>query len=203
MPTKRTLISLVERASTPVDIAFLAAFRIGLGVVLFASTLRFVAKGWVTTLLVAPRLHFTYPAAQFVRPLPAPLMLLLFGLLALAALGIAAGYRYRLCVCAFFLGFTYVELIEKATYLNHYYFVSVVSALLALLPAASAASLDVRLGHTAGRDWVPAWVQWALRLQVGVVYFFAGVAKLNAGTASPLWLLTHRLMDFLRLKLWL
>lgn len=30
-----------------------------------------------------------------------------------------------------------------------------------------------------------------------------GVAKLNAGTASPLWLLTHRLIDFLQLKLWL
>jgi len=29
-----------------------------------------------------------------------------------------------------------------------------------------------------------------------------GVAKINAGTASPLWLLTHRLVDFLELKFW-
>ena len=189
----RAFAGLVRRALAPVDIAFLAALRVGFGAVLFASTLRFVAKGWVTTLLVAPQLHFTYAAAPFVRPLPAPLMLALFGLLALAALGIAIGYRYRLCAWSFFLGFTYVELIEKATYLNHYYFVSVLTLLLALLPASNAASLDARLGRVARCDTVPAWVQWALRLQIGVVYFFAGVAKLNADwlwRAQPLkiWL---------------
>ncbi len=189
----RAAARIIERATAPVDIAFLAAFRIGFGAVLFVSTLRFVAKGWVTTLLIAPRLHFTYAAAPFVRPLPAPLMLALFGLLALAALGIAVGYRYRLCAWSFFLAFTYVELIEKATYLNHYYFVSVVTLLLALLPASNAASLDVRLGPSARSDTVPAWVHWALRLQVGVVYFFAGVAKLNGDwlwRAQPLkiWL---------------
>lgn len=30
-----------------------------------------------------------------------------------------------------------------------------------------------------------------------------GVAKIDAGTRSPLWVMTHRLVDFLRLKLWL
>ncbi len=189
----RAVARLVERATAPVDIAFLAAFRIGLGLVLFASTVRFVAKGWVMTLLVAPQLHFTYAFAPFVRPLPAPLMLPLFAVLALAALGIAFGYRYRVCAWGFFFGFTYVELIEKATYLNHYYFVSVATFLLALLPASHAASLDVRLGRVARADSVPAWVQWALRVQVGVVYFFAGVAKLN-----PDWLLRAQ-----PLRIWL
>ncbi len=120
-------------------------------------------------------------------------MLPLFAVLALAALGIAFGYRYRVCAWGFFFGFTYVELIEKATYLNHYYFVSVATFLLALLPASHAASLDLRLGRVARADSVPAWVQWALRVQVGVVYFFAGVAKLN-----PDWLLRAQ-----PLRIWL
>jgi hypothetical protein len=202
MLTRSSLSELFARATQPLDIAFLAAFRIGLGLVLLFSTLRFVAKGWVTTLLVAPSLHFTYSPAPFVRPLPAQAMFALFALLALAALGIAVGYRYRLCVWAFFIGFTYVELIEKATYLNHYYFVSVVTLLLGLLPAANAASLDVRFGRSARYDSVPAWVQWALRLQVGVVYFFAGVAKLNADWllhAQPLriWLAARSDLPFI------
>ncbi len=31
----------------------------------------------------------------------------------------------------------------------------------------------------------------------------SGVARIDAGTASPLYLITHRLIDFIRLKLWL
>jgi multidrug efflux pump subunit AcrA (membrane-fusion protein) len=31
----------------------------------------------------------------------------------------------------------------------------------------------------------------------------SGVARIDAGTASPLYLLTHRLIDYIRLKLWL
>jgi hypothetical protein len=31
----------------------------------------------------------------------------------------------------------------------------------------------------------------------------SGVAKVDAGDRSILWLLTHRLVDFIRLKLWL
>src|SRR5262245_49580238 len=127
--------SLKKQAGRQVDIASLAAFRVLFGAVMFVAVVRFVAKGWVATQLTGPAFHFSYGPFTFVRPLPEPWMCVYFVVLALAAAGIALGLLYRLSAAVFFVGFTYAELIDKATYLNHYYLVSVLSALLVVLPA--------------------------------------------------------------------
>ena len=111
-------------------------------------------------------------------------MYLHFALIGLASLGIALGYRYRVCAAAFFVLFTYVELIDKTTYLNHYYWMSLASLLMAFLPLHRAASLDAMRDPGRQPATVAVGVVWALRAQVAVVYVFAGIAKLN-----PDWLL--------------
>ena len=110
-------------------------------------------------------------------------MYLHFALLGLASLGVALGYRYRLSVLAFFLLFTYVELIDRTTYLNHYYLVSLLAFLMIFLPLGRVASLDARAAPTEASPTIPRAALWLLRAQVGLVYVFAGVAKLN-----PDWL---------------
>ena len=80
----------------------------------------------------------------------------------------------------FFLGFTYVELLDVTTYLNHYYFVSLVAFLLVWLPANRHYSLDASFGLVKRRLKVPIWTIGILRIQLGLVYVFAGLAKLNA-----------------------
>jgi vitamin K-dependent gamma-carboxylase len=181
------------RLSAATPIASLAAFRALFGLVMSGAAVRFLAKGWVRELLVAPGFHFRYEAFDFVKPLPGLAMSALYVFLALAALGVASGYRYRACAVAVFLGFTYVELIDKAIYLNHYYLVSLLAGFLMLVPAGRAYSLDSLRNPGQAVNEVPRWVLSALRLQVGVVYLFAGVAKLNADwlfEAQPLriWL---------------
>ena len=114
-----------------------------------------------------------------------------FALLGLASIGVALGYRYRLSIIAFFFLFTYVELIDKTLYLNHYYWMSLVSFLMVFMPLHRMASLDARRAPIA--PTVPVWVVWALRVQVGVVYLFAGIAKLD-----PDWLLQAQ-----PLRIWL
>ena len=116
-----------------------------------------------------------------------------FALLGLASLCVALGFRYRLSIIAFFALFTYVELIDKTTYLNHYYWVSLASLLMIFLPLNRYASMDAWRNPSLRADTVQAWVVWALRAQVGVVYFFGGVAKLN-----PDWLLRGQPM-----RIWL
>src|SRR5690606_9919756 len=93
----------------------------------------------------------------------------------------------------FFVLFTYVELIDKTYYLNHYYFISIVGFLLIWLPANRAVSLDARLNPVLASWQVPAWTVNILKLQLGIVYFYAGLAKIN-----PDWLL-----EALPLKIWL
>ena len=168
-------------------------FRVLFGLVATYGSLRFLAKGWVDTLYLAPAHHLTYAGFGWVRPLPAPWMHAHLALLAVLGLCIAAGYRYRLATVAFALGFAYIELIDAALYLNHYWYVTLTAAALAVLPLHRHCSLDARAGRVAASATLPAIVLWVLRGQIGVVYLFAGIAKLNGD-----WL-----FEALPLRLWL
>ena len=164
----------------PVSIAPLITFRIVFGLLMFFSILRFWWRGWVTTVYVLPKFHFTYMGFEWVHPLGKVGMHLLFLLLVLATLFITIGFLYRWAIVVFFVGFTYVELIDVTTYLNHYYFISLVAFILIWLPANGEYSLDVLLRPQKRKRKVPAWNIDILRFQIAVVYVFAGLAKLNA-----------------------
>src|SRR5204863_382571 len=114
--------------------------------------------------------YFSYPGFEWIRPWPSPLMHAHFVLLALLALGVSVGFCYRICATLFFLGFTYVELIDQTAYLNHYYLISLLSGLMIFLPANRAWSLDGWRKPQIRRDVVPAWCLNLLRFQVAVVY---------------------------------
>ncbi len=146
------------------------AFRVAFGVLIVGSTIRFVTRGWVEEFYLAPAHHLTYAGFEWVRPLPAPLMHVHMGLLMALGVAIAMGYHTRLAAGLFAVGFAYVELIDAALYLNHYWFVTLAAVMLAVVPTDSG-------------GFVPAISVWALRAQVAVVYVFAGIAKLN-----PDWL---------------
>jgi vitamin K-dependent gamma-carboxylase len=178
---KRAFHSFFERyIAVPVDIASLASFRILFGSIMALAMVRFLAKGWVTQFYVAPKFYFSYPGFAWVHPWPDPWMHVHFVLLAVLALGIALGFFYRICAALFFLGFTYVELIDQTNYLNHYYLITLLSGLMVFLPAHRAWSMDAWRRPDLRVDAVPAWTLNLLRFQIGIVYFFAGVAKLNA-----------------------
>lgn len=167
-----------------VSIAPLVSFRIAFGLLMAASLLRFWWRGWVTTVYVLPPFHFTYWGFEWVRPLGAIGMHILFVAIILASLCIAFGLAYRIATITFFAGFTYIELIDVTTYLNHYYFISLVAFIMIWLPAGRSYSLDIWLRPYLERRTAPAWCINILRFQMAVVYVFAGLAKLN-----PDWLL--------------
>ena len=185
--TSSSVVSLLDRlhafGSRPASAASAAAFRVLFGVLGLVAVCRFAAKGWIGELYIEPAHHFTYAGFWWVQPWPGWGMYAHFALLGLASLGVALGYRYRLSIVAFFLLFTYAELIDKTTYLNHYYWVSLASLLMIFLPLHRTASLDARRDPSLRSATVPRWVVWALMAQVGVVYVFGGIAKLN-----PDWL---------------
>ncbi|AKU91997.1 Vitamin K-dependent gamma-carboxylase [Vulgatibacter incomptus] len=158
---------LRERLLAPVDASSIAAFRFLFGLIMSVAMIRFIARGWVRTIYVEPTIFFPFEGFGWVRPLPEWGMLLVFGAMATLALGFALGFRPRLCAALFLLGFVYTEVIDKTPYLNHHYLIGLLFLLGACLP--------IGRGST-----VPAWVLWTLRLQLGLVYFFAGVAKLDA-----------------------
>ncbi len=175
------------------NLAPLASFRIIFGLLMLFSSLRFWLRGWIYELYILPQFHFKYWGFEWVEVLPPAAMYLVFALMSLAALCIALGLFYRLAAVLFFLLFTYVELLDVANYLNHYYFVSLVSLLMIFLPAHRRSSLDVRLGRVKAASHGHFWHVNSVRLLLALVYFYAGVAKLH-----PQWL-----FEALPLKLWL
>lgn len=169
----------------------LAVFRIAFGIMMCFSILRFWYHGWIETLYLEPKFHFSYYGFEWVKPL-GNYTYLLFVVCALASVCIAIGFKYRIAILTFFLTFTYIELMDKTTYLNHYYFVSLLSFLMIFLPANAYYSLDNILRKKSYAT-IPKWTIDSIKLLLGMVYFYAGLAKLNSDwlfRAQPLkiWL---------------
>lgn len=170
----------------------LAVFRIFFGILMLVSMFRFWANGWIEKLYLEPGFFFSYYGFEFVRPLGG-WTYLFFIVCGLSALAIAIGYRYRLAMVVFFLSFTYIELMDKTTYLNHYYFVSILSFLLIFLPANAQFSVDAFRNPRRAFGYVPRWTIDAIKLLLTIVYLYAGLAKLNSD-----WLI-----EAMPLKIWL
>jgi vitamin K-dependent gamma-carboxylase len=187
---------LVEALFQPVDNASLVAFRIFFGALMLASVLRFWAYGWIRDIYLAPSVHFHWLGFSWIHPWPGLGMYVHFAVLGLASACIMLGLFYRAATVVFFLTFTYVELLEKATYLNHYYLINLLGLLLMFMPLHRAGSLDAWRDPSLRSSTAPAWVLWLLRFQIGAVYFFAGVAKLSPdwlfrGEPLGIWLAPH------------
>ena len=171
--------------------ASLAAFRILFGVLMLVSLIRFLLKGWVYDFYIKPNFHFKYYGFSWVVTW-GEYTYVLFAIAILACITIILGFKYRLSMLVFFLSFTYIELIDKTTYLNHYYFISILSFLLWFLPLHATFSLDAYRKKN-NYYYVPSWTVDAIKLLLGIVYFYAGLAKLNSD-----WLLRAQ-----PLKIWL
>lgn len=170
----------------------LALFRILFGVMMFISIIRFWSYGWIEKFYIEPKFFFSYYGFEWIKPL-GEWTYLLFLICGLSSLFVAVGYKYRYAVTTFFLSFTYIELMDKTTYLNHYYFISILSFLMIFLPAAAYYSLDAYKNKKRAFEYIPTWTIDSIKLLLGIVYFYAGLAKLQ-----PDWLI--RAMP---LKIWL
>jgi len=184
---------LIRRISIPTHIAPLASFRLIFGLIMFAGVLRFMLKGWVYDLYIAPTFYFKYFGFEFIQPLNAVGMYAVFVIMGFSFLFMAIGFWYRLASILAFLSFTYVELIDKTNYLNHYYFVSIVCLLLIFLPADRFFSLRTLRKPQEQITHLPLYCIGILKIQLGIVYCYAGLAKLNSD-----WMLKA-----LPLKIWL
>lgn len=189
---------MIERAASELrrrllderDGAGLAAFRILFGLLGVISALRFLHYGWVDQLFVEPRFFFTYDFAPFVEPLGRGGMHATFWLLAASAACVALGLFYRAAIAVYFVAISYVQLVDVTNYLNHYYLVSLLALLMCFMPLGRVYALDARLFPARTRATVPGWCTALLRLQVAVVYVFAGLAKVNQD-----WLLHAQPLD--------
>lgn len=191
--------NITNKLTTQVAVFPLATFRVVFGALMLFSTIRFWYYGWIEDFYIAPSHFFSYFGQDWILPYNAPFIYSLFIIMAISAVGIMLGLFFRVSSLLFFLSFTYIELIDKTTYLNHYYFVSLMAFLLLLTPAHRALSFDSKLFPRIKSWVVPQWSILALQFQIAILYFFAGVAKLNYDwlfKAQPMSLWLQSKSDF-------
>ena len=171
---------LVRWLFQPVDLGLIVFFRVAFGVIMMWEVWRYFSYGWIARYFVEPTFHFTFYGFDWVRPWPGNGMYWHFGAMGLLAGCIALGLFYRVATTLFFLAFTYVFLLDQAKYLNHFYLICWVSLLMVFIPAHRAFSLDALRKPSLYSTTAPRWTLWLLRTQLGIAYFYGGLAKINS-----------------------
>ena len=166
----------------PVDAASVAVFRIVLGAMIAWDAVRFWQYGWIDEYYVAPKWHFTYLYFDWVHPWPGNGMYIHFAALFGFAVLVAIGLYYRVAIVLLFVAYTYVFLLEKSVYMNHYYLIALLCFLLIWMQPQRVFSIDRRRRPDMPAT-VPRWNVLLLRVQLFIVYFYGAIAKLN-----PDWL---------------
>lgn len=190
--------SLLEFLCFPVDNSSIIGFRILWGVTMAYECMRFMEDNFKKADLsyVKPEFYGKYYGFEWISPCEKEELHLLIQLMFLAAIGIILGFAYPFCCLFFALSWTYLILIDSVIYLNHFYLIAIMAFILVILPANRRFSIDcffIKSSKT-----MPRYFLWFLRAEQVIflliilneflfihqnikiiVYFFAGVAKIN------------------------
>jgi hypothetical protein len=176
---------MIRHLFKPTDAAIFIYFRFFAGVFLASELINSLTLGDFHE-YTYPSFHFTYLFFDWVKPWPVWGMVFHYLITILAGFSFALGIRQRLCAIILFLGYTSLFLMEKAEYVNHFYLYCLIAFWLIFMP--------VKSSHQRS---APTWYYWLMLFHMGIVYFYAGVAKLDAE-----WLSFHSVQLYLNHKHW-
>lgn len=182
---------VIKQLFRRLDIAPLVFFRIVVGGLITIE----LAGEWFTGYsadFFSGHFNIPYQFTPWLKPWPPFWMHLHFALNVVFGVLVTIGLFYRFSAFMLFLGIGSAFLMEQSVYINHTYLYCLIALLMVFVPAHKAWSADVARGAVQAQATAPAWSVYILRFQMGVVYFFAGLAKLNpdwlAGTPMNIWL---------------
>ncbi|XP_051540090.1 vitamin K-dependent gamma-carboxylase [Myxocyprinus asiaticus] len=145
-----------------------------------------------------------FPLFNFLKPLPMDWMFFVYFVMFLGAVGIMLGCFYRLACLMFISTYWYVFFLDKTAWNNHSYLYGLIGFQLTLMDANRYWSLDGLRTPKKRNIHVPLWNYTVLRAQIFIVYFIAGVKKLDADWVegySMKYLAHHWLFDPFKLIL--
>ncbi len=185
---------MLKKLFQPVDIAPLIFFRVVVGALMTIEMIGEVVTDYNADYFNSD-FHFSYLFFQWLEPWPPFWMHAHFLFNVLMGIFVTVGLFYRWSALLLFLGTSSAFFMEKSVYINHTYLYSLTAFLMIFLPAHRAWSVDVKRNPALQQSQVPVWTIWVLLLQISVVYFFAGLAKVNAD-----WLAGKPMMYWLPVK---
>lgn len=172
----------------PVDPVNLGCFRICFGALMIFYIYKYRSPSIVNAIYLTSDFHFTFPLFDLLGfPLPTPaIMTVVVKVTAICALLIALGLFTRLSSAVFMLSFGYMFLLEKTHYNNHYYLILLFAFLFIITGVNRFLSFDALIFRKNKKVFVPYWQMFLFQVQIALVYFFGGIAKLNTDWISGL-----------------
>jgi len=182
-----------------IDNTPLIVFRIIFGLLLFLESVGAIFTGWVGRTLIVPKFTFNFIGFDFLQPLPGNGMYYYYLIMGVFGFCVMIGYRYRLAIISFFILWSASYLMQKSSYNNHYYLVCLLSFIMIFQPANNYLSIDVKRKPELKSISVPFWTSLLLMLQIGLVYFYGGIAKIYPDwlNATPMQLFLSSKVDYL------
>ena len=161
----------MKKMFKPIDAAILIYFRFFTGILLSFELINSLSLGDFKE-YSAP-FHFSYLFFEWLSPWPTWGLIIHYILTIAAGFTFAAGIRQRLSAVILFFGYTLLFLMEKSEYINHLYLYCLISFWLIWMPEVKRNRLEA-----------PAWYYYLMLFHISIVYFYAGVAKLNSDWLS-------------------
>ncbi|XP_062371802.1 vitamin K-dependent gamma-carboxylase [Sardina pilchardus] len=121
-----------------------------------------------------------FPLFNFLKPLPLDWMYLVYVIMLIGAIGIMLGCFYRLSCLMFISTYWYIFFLDKTAWNNHSYLYGLIGFQLTLMDANRYWSIDGLFNSKKRNADVPLWNYTLLRTQIFLVYFVAGIKKLDA-----------------------
>ncbi len=164
----------------------LAIFRMVFGFFMMWEMGYLISLDFVGIFLEAPQVHFPYDLFTWLKPLPGPAMWLLIMACLLASVAVAIGWYARPAALFLAFGFGYIFLLDKSIYNNHLYLLLLLSFQMYFLESDRVLAVQNK-SKADGVTTVPAWMYYLPMIQLVIVYFYGGLAKLNTD-----WLVDHQ-----------
>lgn len=140
------------------------------GLVILFQVGSYQKAGFIENGILTPQFLFTYDFFSWVKPFSAGSMKVIPLLLIASGILIILNKFRKIALVTFLILFSYLFLLEKSYYNNHFYLMILLAFLFLFYKPQK--SND-------GKSYIPFWFLLLLQIQIVVVYFYGGIAKLS------------------------
>ncbi len=148
----------------------LELFRKLFVLVLIYQSYSFYKVNFLEAGILAPRFLFCFQPFAFLNETPDGLIKVLFALFMFAPLGMLFQKSFRISTLIYLLAFAFFFLIEQSYYNNHFYLILLLCGIWLFYKP---------IGRGFNQQ-IPGWMPFLFQLMIVLVYFYGGLAKLNA-----------------------
>lgn len=179
LSAKNYLSTIRGKLHQDVNASSLGFARIVIGIVVFFNLVKF--QEYIQGSLIKSEFLLRYDGFEWLPMMTESNVELVFNTLYISTILMTLGVFYRVSTIITFLGYTYIFLLDKGHYNNHFYLISILLFFLSITNANRWGIISLSGIKT---KTVPYWQLMLFKVQIFIVYFYGGLAKIESDWLS-------------------